>query len=386
MPDKWNDKIFNCSEKEFDSLAVEIFHFQYQQNPLYKAYADFLGKDPANVFSLRGIPFLPISFFKSHAVKTGDFEPAVIFESSGTGQTASSHHFIKDAELYRESFVRGFELNYGAAQDWCILGLLPSYLERKNSSLVFMVDELIRKGGHALSGFYLDEPARLSQNLKVLEETRQKTLLMGVTFALVDLAEKYPLPLQHTIIMETGGMKGRREEMVRQELHALLKSRFETAEIHSEYGMTELLSQAYSKKDGIFKCPPWMKVFVRDEEDPLSVQSGVGSQESGVRSQKSGVWSRESGVDNGDKLTEQKLSTPGSGIDSGSRVTELNLPTPDSRLPTLSGPLNIIDLANVYSCSFIATDDAGKLYPDRSFEVLGRIDNSDVRGCSLMAL
>ncbi len=352
MPRQWNDKIFKVKEANFEELALEVFNFQYSNNPVYQAYVRALQVNPASVVSLEQIPFLPIRFFKSHEVRTGDFEPQAVFESSGTTGSINSRHFVKDISLYEESFTRGFELFYGPVKNFCIIGLLPSYLERKNSSLVYMVNKLIHLGQHPQSGFYLDEYQQLALVLQELEKRKQPTLLIGVTFALLDVAEKFSLPLRHTVIMETGGMKGRREEMVREEMHALLKQSFSTEHIHSEYGMTELLSQAYSKGSGIFNCPPWMKVLVRDEEDPLNVQSLVFSQESGVR------------------LHEQ----------------ESRLKTKDSRLTTLTGAINIIDLANIYSCSFIATDDVGRINSEGSFEVLGRMDGSDLRGCSLMVV
>jgi hypothetical protein len=336
MDNEW-DKVFNVNEGNFQDLALEVFQFQYQHNSIYKTYVDMLKFNPQEINKLSDLPFLPIRFFKSHRVKTTDFEPSYEFQSSGTTQTITSQHFIKDIELYRRSFINGFELFYGPVEDWCIIGLLPSYLESKpaspagrHSSLVFMVGELIRKSRHEQSGFYLYEYEKLNDTLKTLEEKKQKTLLIGVTFALLDFAKEYSFPLKHTVIMETGGMKGRREELVRDEVQQLLKGRFQVDVIHSEYGMTELLSQAYSKGNGIFYCPPWMKVLIRDEEDPL-------------------------------------------------------LTAHDSRFP-MKGAINVIDLANIYSCSFIATDDAGKLYGDGSFEVIGRIDNSDIRGCSLMAI
>jgi len=344
MGNDWN-RIFNVNESNFDDLVLEIFQFQYQHNPIYRTYIDTLRFNPKTINKLSDIPFLPIRFFKTHRVTTTDFEPVYQFESSGTTQTGNSRHFVKDIEMYRQSFVTAFELFYGQLKDWCVIGLLPSYLERSNSSLVFMVNELIRKSGHEQSGFYLNDYEKLYENLKNLQGKKQKTLLIGVTYALLDFAEKYSLPLTHTTVMETGGMKGRREEIVREEVHDLLKREFQLDFIHSEYGMTELLSQAYSKGDGIFYCPPWMKVLVRDEEDPFEVQSS----EPGVQS------------------------------------SEFRVKSIDSRLTT-KGVINIIDLANIYSCSFIATDDAGKLYADGSFEVLGRIDNSDIRGCSLMAI
>jgi hypothetical protein len=340
---QWNDKIFNVAEPGFEELTLEIFRFQYHHNMLYKAYADMLGADPRKIAHPDEIPFLPIHFFKTHAVKTTEFEPQAVFESSGTTQTGNSHHLLKQVELYRQSFIKGFEFFYGPVQDWCIIGLLPSYLERKNSSLVFMVDELIKQSHHPQSGFFLNEFKNLYRVLNELEEKKQKTLLAGVTFALLDFAEKYSLSLHHTTIIETGGMKGRREEMIREELHEILQRKFGVDVIHSEYGMTELLSQAYSKGNGIFHCPPWMKMLIRNEEDPLQ------------------VWSQ--------------------GSIAGSQDRDTNS---QHLFPARTGVINIIDLANIYSCSFIATDDAGKLHADGSFEVLGRVDNSDIRGCSLL--
>lgn len=323
---EWPDKIFSVTPGGFQPLALEIFHYQYQYNAVYRSFVGALKIKTSAVDSLEKIPFLPISFFKSEEIKTGEFSPELIFESSGTTGSERSRHFLKDRVLYTKNFIQTFEKNYGPVQEWCIIGLLPSYLERNTSSLVFMVNELIKRSGHPQSGFYLHDHEKLKNVLTELESKNQKTILIGVTFALLDLAEKFPIPLRSTIIMETGGMKGRREEMTRTEVHEILKKAFAKNEIHSEYGMTELLSQAYSKSDGIFNCPSWMKILVRDEEDPFSVkQTGIGA-------------------------------------------------------------LNIIDLANVYSCSFIATDDSGKLNEDGSFEVLGRMDGSDLRGCSLMSL
>ncbi|MDO6431342.1 acyl transferase [Flavitalea sp. BT771] len=308
------------------SLALEVFHFQYEHNPLYRSWVDTLGVPPDTVQSLSQIPFLPVSFFKSGEVRTTDFVPAAVFESSGTTGTGGSRHEVKDLELYKESFIRCFRLFYGLPGDYCIIGLLPAYLERSNSSLVVMVHELIGLSGHPDSGFYLYEHERLQGLLTELEKKGQKTLLIGVTFALLDFAEKYALHLQHTIVMETGGMKGRRKEITRPELHAFLQRRLGVKTVHAEYGMTELLSQAYSAGEGRFRCPPWMKVLVRKEDDPLDV------------------------TDRGEGL------------------------------------LNIIDLANIYSCSFIAVDDIGRIHADGSFEVSGRVDNSDIRGCSLMVV
>lgn len=344
MQCQWKDKVLSITGPEFEKLALELFRFQYQNNEIYQQYVNALHVNPDSIQSLNRVPFLPIRFFKSHAIKTTAFDSPIVFESSGTTRTINSRHFVKDIELYKESFTKGFELFYGPIKDWCIIGLLPSYLERRNSSLVYMVNELIQKSGHTNSGFYLNEFKQLFNLLTDLEKKKQKTLLIGVTFGLLDFAESYssrihPGLFNHTIIMETGGMKGRRKEMIRQEVHDILKKSLHVPLIHSEYGMTELLSQAYSGGSGIFRCPPWMRVLVRDEEDPLTVRH------------------------------------PGEDALSVRR---------DVR--QMSGAINIIDLANVYSCSFIATDDAGKVFPDGSFEILGRMDNSDLRGCSLMVI
>lgn len=344
MSSEWHHKIFSVNENNFRQIALEIFQFQYAENPVYHAYVDTLGIKPLSVDQLDKIPFLPVSFFKTDEIKSGKFNAERIFESSGTTQTINSRHHIKDLALYTESFTRGVQEVYGGIKDCCILGVLPSYLEKGNSSLVFMVEKLIEQSGHPKSGFYLNDLEKLKDTLVLLESSKQKTLLIGVTYALLDFAEKYPMQLDHVTIMETGGMKGRREELTRMEVHERLKKAFGQNEIHSEYGMTELLSQAYAIKDGKFKCPPWMKVMIRDEEDPLLVRSsdfGAGSQELTIH---------------------------------------------HSPLTALTGAINIIDLANIHSCSFIATDDIGKLYADNSFEVLGRMDGSDLRGCSLLTV
>lgn len=319
-------KIFNTDSAGFLPLALATFRYQYRENPVYHAFTDALGIQPDVVTRLEQIPFLPVRFFKSHKIFTGQSEPELYFESSGTTGMSNSRHWIKDTGIYRESFMRGFENVYGNPGRYCILGLLPSYLEKGHSSLVYMVDELIRQSGHPQSGFYLHDYTALHETLLQLEQAGQPTLLIGVTYALLDFAARYPQPLQHTVIMETGGMKGRRKELIREEVHALLGKAFGLQQIHSEYGMTELLSQAYSTGNGVFTCPPWMKILLRDDEDPLTL------------------------MENG------------------------------------KGVINVIDLANLHSCSFIATDDAGVLYKDGSFEVRGRVDGSDLRGCSLLAL
>lgn len=316
---------FNMQAADLTPAALELFRYQYRHNALYQAYTDALHIQPQHVQTLTDIPFLPIQFFKTHAVVCGQFEPELVFESSGTTQTINSRHLVKDAGLYERSFITAFELFYGPVTDYVVVGLLPSYLERKHSSLVVMVQEMIRRSGHAGSGFYLYEHEKLYAQLQELEARGQKVLLIGVTFGLLDFAEKYRLSLQHTIVMETGGMKGRREEWTREQVHAFLQERLGVSAVHAEYGMTELLSQAYSYGKGIFNTPPWMKILLRDENDPF-----------------------------------QLFTTQAAGV------------------------INVIDLANVYSCAFIATEDIGRLHADGSFEVLGRLDNSALRGCSLM--
>lgn len=277
---------------------------------------------------LNDVPFLPISFFKTHEVKTTSFEPELKFESSGTTGMASSVHLVKNAELYKKSFASGFHRLFGNANEYCILGLLPSYLEKGNSSLVYMVKELIKESGHSRSGFYLYEYEKLNENLRSLENEAQRTILFGVAYALLDFIKAFPQKLSHTIVIETGGMKGREKEMTKSELYEELKQGFGVPHIHSEYGMTELLSQAYAV-DGTYACPPWMKVLLRDETDPFYVYP------------------------------------------------------PDQ---AYSGAINVIDLANIYSCCFIATDDIGVTRSHNSFEILGRMDRSDIRGCSLMVV
>ncbi len=326
-------RIFAASEQNFNELALELFRFQYKNNTIYRQYCDAIKTEFRTVDSILKIPFLPIQFFKTHAVKTTDFEPAAVFESSGTSNTGNSKHLVKDISLYRKSFSNAFNRFYGATKNYCILGLLPSYLERNNSSLVMMVDELIKESGNKLSGFYLNDHEKLHSTLLHNELIKQPTLLIGVTYALLDFAEQYPMQLRHTIIMETGGMKGRRKELTRKEVHQQLQQQLGISTVHSEYGMTELLSQAYSKGDGFFHCPAWMKVLLREEDDPLQLTAA-----------------------------ETLRGKP------------------------MNGVINVIDLANIYSCAFIATEDVGRLYSNGSFEVLGRMDNSDVRGCSLMVL
>lgn len=326
---KWEDKIFEVNASDFEDVALAIFQAQVSENETYKAYLQALQVDPNEIEHINDIPFLPISLFKSHQVTTGNFKPQIIFESSGTTQINTSKHLVKSTALYEKSFVKTFEWCYGNIKDWCIVGLLPGYLERKNSSLVYMVQQLIQLSEHDRSGFFLYDHERLIEIIRENERRRQPTLLIGVTYALIDFANKYKGEWAYTTVMETGGMKGTRKEITRSEVHEILKNAWAISSVHSEYGMTELLSQAYSK--GIyFQSPPWLKIGVREYNDPFSVT----------------------------------FSTP----------------------QTKSGIINVIDLANLYSCCFIATDDVGKLYPDGSFEVMGRRDESDVRGCSLLTV
>jgi hypothetical protein len=324
------NRILNITNDDFEAVAVELFQFQYEFNNTYKEYCNALKIDRNYVTSSSQIPFLPIQFFKSRTIKTGTFEEVAVFESSGTTGSISSKHFVKDLSIYEKSFLQSFTEFYGNISEYCIIGLLPSYLERQHSSLVYMVDKLISLSGHTNSGFYLYDFEALKNILELNEANQQKTLLIGVSYALLDFSEKFPMQLNHTIVMETGGMKGRREELSKQELHKQLKHNFGVNEIHSEYGMTELLSQAYSKGNGIFNCPPWMKIIVRELDNPLETMTDFNS----------------------------SLS--------------------------LFGGINVIDLANINSCCFIATEDAGIVYADGSFEITGRIEDSDIRGCGLM--
>lgn len=326
------DKIFKAGEDEFQSLALDIFRFQVETNEVYSQFVAALKINHKEVTRIDQIPFLPVEFFKSKTIKSTTFIPEKIFESSGTTGSINSRHHVRKLELYRKSFIQTFEQYYGPVSEWCIIGLLPSYLERGSSSLVAMVDELIRRSGNrTFSGFYLYDFEGLATVLKSLEAKNQKTLVIGVTFALLDFAKQFPMKLSSTIIMETGGMKGRKREMPREEVHEILQTAFGLATIHAEYGMTELLSQAYSKGSGYFTTPPWMKILLRSEDDPLHIFQ-----------------------------TQREENSSKTGL------------------------INVIDLANMYSCSFIATDDIGRLHPNNLFEVLGRRDNADIRGCSLM--
>ena len=322
------DRIFSISSsREFEKISLEVFTHQYHHVALYRKFCDLLKISPQTVIQPSQIPFLPIEFFKSHSIIADGEKPQITFTSSGTTGSVTSKHLVSDLNWYEKSFNLAFESFYGKIQDLVILALLPSYLEREGSSLVYMVNHLIQKSGHPESGFYLDDLEKLKITLETLEKKGKKVLLIGVSFALLDLVEAHTFNLKNTVIMETGGMKGRRREMIREELHQILKKGFGVDHIHSEYGMTELLSQAYSAGDGIFTCPPWMKIYIRDPEDALTYLS-----------------------------------------------------------PYKTGGINVIDLANYNSCSFIATQDLGKNLGDGKTEILGRFDNSDIRGCNLMVI
>ncbi|OYZ00071.1 MAG: acyl transferase [Sphingobacteriia bacterium 28-36-52] len=320
------NNIFSVNESSFDDLCNTVFQFQYQYNPIYHKWVDLIDSLPTKRKIPQNIPALPISFFKEQRVTTGNWQEQKVFESSGTTGMVTSRHYLADLAIYEQAFIQGFERQYGSIKNWCVLALLPAYLERENSSLVYMANKMITMSNHTESGFYLYNYAELASKLTELELLGQPTLLLGVTFALLDFSAQFPLQLKHTVVMETGGMKGRGRELTRSELHKTLIGRLGLKNIHAEYGMTELLSQAYSKGMGRYYCPPWMKVFVRKEDDPF------------------------------------ELLTEGTGL------------------------IQIVDLANIFSCSFIATQDIGKLYEDGSFEVLGRMDHADIRGCSLLVL
>ncbi|MCF7568393.1 acyl transferase [Sabulilitoribacter arenilitoris] len=323
-----SNTIFNIkNQTEFEGLALQIFNYQFKNNRVYRSFCDLLYKHPSDVKTMTDIPFLPIQFFKSHNILSTKNNIETTFTSSGTTGNVTSKHHVTDLKIYEQSFTKGFQQFYGDIKDYVVLALLPSYLEREGSSLIYMVNEMISQSGYIESGFYLNNLSELKDTLIKLDSNKKKVLLIGVSFALLDLIESYKFNLKNSIIMETGGMKGRRKELIRADLHNKLKAGFGVETIHSEYGMTELLSQAYSNGNGIFNCPSWMRILTRDTEDALTIQ--------------------ESGK---------------------------------------TGGINVIDLANINSCAFIATQDLGRTYKNGSFEVIGRFDNSDIRGCNLMVL
>jgi hypothetical protein len=318
-------RIFSINNNsDFLDAALEIYEYQSVNNQVFRDYISYYRRK--SIKTLLDIPFLPVGFFRNHMIVSGNRPVEMIFESSGTTSGRASRHYVSDLSLYEESFISAFRIFYGEPSGYCIVSLLPSYTERKNSSLVYMMNRLIEKSGYPGSGFYKDDPEHLIAVIRETKSTKKNVLLLGVTFALLDLALNFSPDLKGIIVMETGGMKGRRKELTREELYSILKDRLNITCVHSEYGMTELMSQAYSKGEGIFYTPPWMKILIRDPHDPLSV----------------------------------------------------------SEEPGITGGINIIDLANINSCSFIETGDLGRLRHDGGFEVLGRFDNSDLRGCNLM--
>jgi len=316
------------TKKEFHKIAMKVYRFQYENNAVYREFCTHIRKTPAEVRSLADVPFLPIEFFKSKEILSSTQPIQTTFTSSGTTGMVTSKHHVTDLAYYEESFRKGFSYFYGPIEDYVVLALLPSYLEREGSSLIYMADDFIKQSNHPESGFYLHNYEELISHVVQLDKEGKNVLLLGVTYALLDIIEQHQFELTNTIIMETGGMKGKRKEMIREELHALLCQGFGVQKIHSEYGMTELLSQAYSLGDGLFQCPPWMDIVIRDPEDPFTRFESFGK----------------------------------------------------------TGGVNVIDLANINSCSFIATQDLGKRYEDGNFEILGRFDHSDIRGCNLMVV
>jgi phenylacetate-coenzyme A ligase PaaK-like adenylate-forming protein len=321
-----SNKILNISSsQEFEKYSIEIFNYQFEKNTIYREFCRLTGKNPSNIRSSFEIPFLPIQFFKTHKIISSNQPIKKTFYSSGSTKNNLSKHHIIDLKLYEDCFLKIFMDFYGSPSQYNIIALLPTYLENKNSSLIYMVNKLIEKSENKHSGFYLDNYKELKEKLLYLEEGDKKTILFGVSYALLNLIDFHKFKLKKTIIIETGGMKGKRKELIKSELHQMLKIGFGVKNINSEYGMTELISQAYSIHNEKFKSPPWMKIYIRESEDPMNIK------------------------------TDNK-----------------------------SGGINIIDLANYNSCSFIATDDLGKLDKDGNFEILGRLDNSDQRGCSLL--
>ena len=312
-------------EASFQEVALQVFRDQSKQVKVYREYLYAIKVNPLTVSRWEDIPYLPIEFFRTREVIKDGLNAQVIFQSSGSTSAQSSKHFVADTQVYIESFIRGFHKNYGSISQYALLALLPSYLQKGDSSLVYMTDHLIQDSKNSFSGFYLDDYISLSKALNTLKDHRHKTILLGVSYALLDLVEQFPMQFRELIIMETGGMKGRRKELVKEELHAILKSGFGVEKIHSEYGMTELLSQAYSSGEGIYHCQPWMKVRIREMNDPFHF------------------------------------------FDHGK-----------------TGGVCVTDLANVNSCAFIATQDLGRLYPNGSFEILGRFDDAEARGCNLL--
>jgi hypothetical protein len=323
-PKHFTSTIFPQDEARFHEVALEMFRYQSEHNVLYRNYLRLLKIAPEEIKKIEEIPFLPIQFFKSHKVVTGEFDDEIVFTSSSTSGTGESKHHVRSVQVYEDSFLKGFEYFYGTPKEWTVFALLPSYLERTGSSLVYMAQKLIGLSNDPRSGFFLYDHQSLLKAIHEACSEKRKVLLLGVTYALLDL--EGPLPSGVTV-METGGMKGKRAELTREQVHEELRVHLGTEKVHSEYGMTELLSQAYSKGDGLFECPPWMRVLIREVNDPLSL----------------------------------------------ARFGK-------------TGGVNVIDLANVHSCAFIATQDLGKMHPGGLFEIQGRFDNAEIRGCNLMVV
>ncbi len=323
---QWIDKISSSNIGNSDELFLEVFRFQYQNCKIYHEYCYHIGvSDPAAIQAIAEIPFLPVEFFKSHRVVSGSGDAELVFSSSATGGRGQSRHYVSNRRIYEDSFVRCFEQHFGSTGRYCFLALLPSYLEREGSSLIYMVDHLAKLSTHPLSGFFLYEYQVLKQRIMQLEKMQQPYIVFGVSFALLDFAEQAPVELKSGLLIETGGMKGRKKEITRMEVLAQLKKGLNTDNIYSEYGMTELLSQAYAGIDGLYEGPAWMRVLISDPNDPFTY-AAIGK----------------------------------------------------------TGLINVIDLANINSCCFIRTSDLGRLHANGKFEVLGRLDHSDLRGCSLL--
>jgi len=327
MSRELTEKIFSVTDSElFETTALEIFRLQAAECPVYREYLKLLGTDAGTISDIFSVPFMPVSFFRDHNVFTGEGAPEQVFTSSGTAGMHRSRHHVRSLALYNESLERTFRLFYGDPSGYAIMGLLPSYLEREGSSLIYMVNRLMTLSGNSFGGFFLDDHKALMRAIDSARLAGLQVMLIGVTFALLDMAESYPTDLSDIIIMETGGMKGRRREMIRDEVHEIIREAFGVSSVHSEYGMTELLSQAYSAGEGLFRSPPWMKVLIRDSHDPMAHSVAAGA----------------------------------------------------------SGGISVIDLANIWSCSFIATADLGRMHEDGLFEVQGRFDEADLRGCNLL--
>lgn len=321
------EEIFRVADsRSFETTAMEVFRLQAAECPVYREYLQLLGVDAGSIGDIFSVPFMPVSFFRDHNVFTGEGAPEQVFTSSGTAGMRRSRHAVRNVALYDESLERTFRLFYGDPSEYAIMGLLPSYLEREGSSLIYMVNRLMTLSGHSFGGFFLDDHKALMKAIDSARLAGVQVLLIGVTFALLDMAESHPADLSDALIMETGGMKGRRREMIRDEVHEIIREAFGVTSVHSEYGMTELLSQAYSAGEGLFRSPPWMKVLIRDSHDPMAHSDAAGT----------------------------------------------------------AGGISVIDLANIWSCSFVATADLGRMHEDGLFEVQGRFDEADLRGCNLL--